>query len=47
MKILLAEDDLRLGKILEHMLKEKEGYSVEWYTTDWKLTIMPLPLTMI
>ncbi|MCH5583946.1 response regulator transcription factor [Shimazuella sp. AN120528] len=32
MKILLAEDDLRLGKILEHMLKEKEGYTVEWYT---------------
>ncbi|MGG0663233.1 response regulator transcription factor [Viridibacillus arvi] len=32
MKILLAEDDHRLGKMLEHMLKRKEGYSVEWYT---------------
>ncbi|WP_391120935.1 response regulator transcription factor [Psychrobacillus sp. L3] len=32
MKILLAEDDLRLGKLLEHMLKRKEGYNVEWYT---------------
>ncbi|MBK3493776.1 response regulator transcription factor [Viridibacillus sp. YIM B01967] len=32
MKILLAEDDHRLGKMLEHMLKSKEGYSVEWYT---------------
>lgn len=31
MKILLAEDDDRLGKILEHMLKRKEGHSVEWY----------------
>ena len=32
MKILLAEDDRHLGKLLEHMLKRKEGYSVEWYT---------------
>ncbi|WP_391208465.1 response regulator transcription factor [Psychrobacillus sp. L4] len=32
MKILLAEDDHRLGKLLEHMLKRKEGYTVEWYT---------------
>jgi DNA-binding response OmpR family regulator len=32
MKVLLAEDDHRLGKMLEHMLKRKEGYSVEWYT---------------
>ncbi|QFF98426.1 DNA-binding response regulator [Psychrobacillus glaciei] len=32
MKILLAEDDHRLGKLLEHMLKRKEGYNVEWYT---------------
>lgn len=32
MKILLAEDDHRLGKLLEHILKRKEGYTVEWYT---------------
>jgi two-component system, OmpR family, response regulator QseB len=32
MKILLAEDDVRLGKLIEHMLKKKEGYLVEWYT---------------
>lgn len=31
MKILLAEDDQRLGKMLEHMLKSKEGYLVEWF----------------
>jgi DNA-binding response OmpR family regulator len=32
MKILLAEDDHRLGKMLEHMLKSREGYLVEWFT---------------
>lgn len=32
MKILLAEDDHRLGKMLEHMLKKREGYLVDWFT---------------
>ncbi len=31
MKILLAEDDERLGKLIVHMLK-KERYSVDWIT---------------
>ncbi|KZZ84119.1 response regulator transcription factor [Bacillus sp. SJS] len=31
MKILLAEDDQRLGKLVEHMLKQKGGHYVEWY----------------
>lgn len=29
MKLLLAEDDLRLGRLIEHMLK-KEGHQVTW-----------------
>jgi two-component system, OmpR family, response regulator QseB len=32
MKILLAEDNQRLGKMLVHMLKGKEGYLVDWFT---------------
>ncbi len=32
MKILLAEDDHRLGKIMKHMLEKQEGYLVEWLT---------------
>ncbi|HJV47375.1 MAG TPA: response regulator transcription factor [Bacillota bacterium] len=30
MNILLAEDDLRLGQLVAHMLKKKGGYNVEW-----------------
>ncbi|WP_238649965.1 response regulator transcription factor [Paenibacillus piscarius] len=33
MKILLAEDDTRLGELIVHMLKKKAGYTVEWATT--------------
>ncbi|WHY67606.1 response regulator transcription factor [Neobacillus sp. SuZ13] len=32
MKVLLAEDDLRLGELIEYMLKKKGGYQVEWVT---------------
>lgn len=32
MNILLAEDDLRLGELVVHMLKKKGGYQVEWVT---------------
>lgn len=32
MKILLAEDDLSLGELIEYMLKKKGGYQVEWVT---------------
>lgn len=30
MNILLAEDDLRLGELIAHLLKKKGGYQVEW-----------------
>jgi DNA-binding response OmpR family regulator len=30
MRILLAEDDLKLGELIEYMLKKKGGYEVEW-----------------
>ncbi|RTE09986.1 response regulator transcription factor [Paenibacillus whitsoniae] len=33
MKILLAEDDLRLGELTAHMLKRKTGGDVDWVTT--------------
>ncbi|MBL0385136.1 response regulator transcription factor [Tumebacillus sp. ITR2] len=33
MKILLAEDDLRLGELTAHMLKKKAGCTVDWVTT--------------
>ncbi|PWK16517.1 response regulator transcription factor [Tumebacillus permanentifrigoris] len=33
MKILLAEDDLRLGELTAHMLKKKTGGTVDWVTT--------------
>jgi DNA-binding response OmpR family regulator len=33
MKILLAEDDVRLGELTMHMLKKKSGCSVDWVTT--------------
>ncbi|MEK0315660.1 response regulator transcription factor [Cohnella sp. 56] len=33
MKILLAEDDTRLGELIAHMLKKKAGYTVEWTTS--------------
>ncbi|NHN32817.1 response regulator transcription factor [Paenibacillus agricola] len=33
MKILLAEDDPRLGKLISQMLKKKEGYLTDWVTT--------------
>jgi DNA-binding response OmpR family regulator len=30
MNILLAEDDTRLGELIDYMLKKKGGYKVEW-----------------
>ncbi|NOU96247.1 response regulator [Paenibacillus sp. LMG 31456] len=33
MKILLAEDDDRLGELTVHMLKKKTGCAVDWVTT--------------
>ncbi|RXT05264.1 response regulator transcription factor [Ammoniphilus sp. CFH 90114] len=30
MNILLAEDDVRLGELIAHLLKKKGGYNVEW-----------------
>ncbi|MFC5471349.1 response regulator transcription factor [Cohnella suwonensis] len=33
MKILLAEDDVRLGELTAHMLKKKTGCTVDWVTT--------------
>lgn len=30
MNILLAEDDLQLGELIEYMLKKKGGYNVDW-----------------
>ncbi|WP_379152539.1 response regulator transcription factor [Paenibacillus sp. sgz5001063] len=33
MRILLAEDDLRLGELIAHMLKKKAECDVEWVTT--------------
>ncbi|MGC5326093.1 response regulator transcription factor [Brevibacillus sp. SYSU BS000544] len=30
MNILLAEDDIRLGELIAHLLKKKGGYQVEW-----------------
>jgi two-component system, OmpR family, response regulator QseB len=32
MNILLVEDDLRLGKLIVHMLEKKAGYTVNWMT---------------
>ncbi|WP_096466266.1 response regulator transcription factor [Aneurinibacillus soli] len=32
MNILLAEDDLLLGELITHLLKQKGGYQVEWVT---------------
>jgi DNA-binding response OmpR family regulator len=32
MNILLAEDDMRLGELIAHLLKKKGGYNVEWVT---------------
>ncbi|BAH43986.1 response regulator transcription factor [Brevibacillus sp. RS1.1] len=32
MRVLLAEDQLLLGKIIAHMLKEKGGHDVKWVT---------------
>lgn len=32
MKILLAEDELRLGELTAHLLKNKAGYTVDWVT---------------
>ncbi len=32
LNILLAEDDLRLGELIAHLLKKKGGYQVEWLT---------------
>ncbi len=32
MNILLAEDDIRLGELIVHILKKKGGYQVEWVT---------------
>jgi DNA-binding response OmpR family regulator len=32
MKVLLAEDDLRLAELMVHMLKKKAGYEVDWVT---------------
>lgn len=33
MKILLAEDDARLGELVVHMIRKKAGYTVEWVTS--------------
>ena len=33
MKILLAEDDVRLGELTAHMIKRKAGCTVDWVTT--------------
>ncbi len=33
MKILLAEDDVRLGELTTHLMKKKAGYTVDWVTT--------------
>lgn len=33
MKILLAEDDVRLGELTAHMMKKKAGCTVDWVTT--------------
>jgi len=33
LKILLAEDDVRLGELTAHMMKRKAGYTVDWVTT--------------
>jgi len=33
MRILLAEDDLKLGKFTEHMLKNQGQFQVEWLTS--------------
>jgi DNA-binding response OmpR family regulator len=33
MKILLAEDDIRLGELTAHLMKKKAGYTVDWVTT--------------
>ncbi|MCR8629776.1 response regulator transcription factor [Paenibacillus radicis (ex Xue et al. 2023)] len=33
MKVLLAEDDIRLGELTVHMLKKKAGCTVDWVTT--------------
>ncbi|WP_027416172.1 response regulator transcription factor [Aneurinibacillus terranovensis] len=32
MNILLAEDDMRLGELVVHLLRKKGGYQVEWVT---------------
>jgi two-component system, OmpR family, response regulator QseB len=32
MNILLVEDDLRLGKLIVHMLEKQSGYKVNWMT---------------
>jgi DNA-binding response OmpR family regulator len=33
LNILLAEDDMRLGELIAHMLKKKAGYHVDWVRT--------------
>lgn len=33
MKILLAEDELRLGELTAHLLRQKAGYTVDWVTS--------------
>jgi DNA-binding response OmpR family regulator len=33
MKILLAEDDIRLGELTAHMLRKKSGCTVDWVKT--------------
>lgn len=33
MNILLVEDDLKLGKLIVHMLEKKAGYIVQWMTS--------------
>jgi DNA-binding response OmpR family regulator len=32
LNLLLAEDDIRLGELIAHLLKKKGGYQVEWVT---------------
>lgn len=32
MKILLAEDDPKLGQLIAHLLRKKEGFEIDWVT---------------
>ena len=47
MKILFAEDDIRLGKLITHMLKKQGKYHAEWVDNGKKPCFWPLIFTMI